>query len=64
MPIKKLMHLLANLFPNTDSGDNPVAVKLFHRMTVVKDFFAPKKFSKNKEFFRNLNLLKFRKPNV
>ena len=47
MPIKKLMHLLANLFPNTDSGDNPVAVKLFHRMTVVKDFFAAKKFSKN-----------------
>ena len=48
MPIKKLMHLLANLFPNTDSGDNPVAVKLFHNITVVKDFFAAKKFSKNK----------------
>lgn len=48
MPIKKLMHLLANLFPNTDSGDNPAAVKLFHNMTVVKDFVAAKKFSKNK----------------
>ena len=48
MLIKKLMHLLANLFPNTDSGDNPVAVKLFHNMTIVKDFFAPKKFSKIK----------------
>lgn len=48
MPIKKLMHLLANLFPNSDSGDNPVAVELFHSMTVVKDFFTPQKFSKNK----------------
>ncbi|MHB1197802.1 MAG: DUF4346 domain-containing protein [Lutibacter sp.] len=48
MHLKKLMHLLANLFPNADSGDNPVAVKLFHNITVVKDFFAAKKFSKNK----------------
>ena len=48
MPIKKLMHLLANLFPNTDSGDNPMAVKLFHRMSVVKDFFVNKRFKKNK----------------
>ena len=48
MPIKKLMHLLANLFPNSDSGDNPMAVKIFHRMNVVKDFFSEKKFKKNK----------------
>ena len=48
MPIKKLMHLLANLFPNSDSGDNPMAVKIFHRMNVVKDFFVSKKFKKNK----------------
>lgn len=48
MPIKKLMHLLGNLFPNADSGDNPVTVKLFHRMSVVKDFFVTKKFNKNK----------------
>jgi hypothetical protein len=48
MPIKKLMHLLANLFPNADSGDNPMAVKLFHRMSVVKDFFVNKKINKNK----------------
>ena len=48
MSIKRLMHLLANLFPNSESGDNPVAVKLFHRMSVVKDFFVTKKFNKNK----------------
>ncbi|MDF1518209.1 MAG: hypothetical protein RQ864_10150 [Lutibacter sp.] len=46
MPIKKLMHLLANLFPNADSGDNPAAVKLFHNITVVKDFFVTKKRNK------------------
>jgi tetrahydromethanopterin S-methyltransferase subunit A len=50
MPIKRLMHLLANLFPNSDSGDNPVAVKIFHRMNVVKDFFSAKKFNKNKRW--------------
>ena len=48
MPLKKLMHLLANLFPNADSGDNPAAVKLFHGISVVKDFFVTKKFNKNK----------------
>jgi tetrahydromethanopterin S-methyltransferase subunit A len=48
MPLKKLMHLLANLFPNSDSGDNPTAVKIFHRISVVKDFFVSKKFNKNK----------------
>lgn len=50
MPLKKLMHLLANLFPNSDSGDNPLAVKLFHRMSVVKGFFVTKKFNKNKRW--------------
>lgn len=50
MPIKKLMHLLTNLFPNADSGDNPVAVKLFYNMTVVKGFFVAKKRNKNKEW--------------
>lgn len=50
MPIKKLMHLLANLFPNADSDDNPMAVKLFHRMSVVKDLFVTKKFNKNKRW--------------
>jgi len=48
MPLKKLMHLLANLFPNSDSGDNPTAVKIFHRISGVKDFFVSKKFNKNK----------------
>ncbi|NEW78864.1 MAG: hypothetical protein GZ086_05450 [Gelidibacter sp.] len=48
MPLKKFMHLLANLFPNSDSGDNPMAVKIFHIMSVVKDFFVTKKFNKNK----------------
>ena len=48
MSVKKLMHLLANLFPNSNTGDNPVAVKIFHRMSVLKDFFVTKKFSKNK----------------
>ena len=47
MSLKKLMHLLANLFPNSDLGDNPAAVKIFHRMSVVKDFFGFKKFNKN-----------------
>jgi len=42
------MHLLASLFPNSDSGDNSVAVKIFHRMSVVKDYFVSKKFNKNR----------------
>lgn len=48
MPVKKLMHLLVNLFPNADSGNNSVAVKLFYRMSVVKDFFVPRKFNTNR----------------
>lgn len=37
--MKKLMHFLARLFPNTASGENPLAVKMFYRMNLVKEFF-------------------------
>lgn len=33
------MHFLAKLFPDSAAGENPVAVKMFYRMTSVKDFF-------------------------
>ena len=37
--MKKLMHFLAKFFPNSATGENPVAVKMFYRMSSVKDFF-------------------------
>lgn len=37
--MKKFMHFLAKLFPDTAMGENPVAVKMFHKMSTVKDFF-------------------------
>lgn len=32
------MHVLAKLFPDTGSGENPIAVSMFYRMTGMKDF--------------------------
>ncbi|MEL4456542.1 DUF4346 domain-containing protein [Lutimonas vermicola] len=37
--MKKLMHFLAKIFPNSKTGENPVAVKMFYRMNAVKHFF-------------------------
>jgi tetrahydromethanopterin S-methyltransferase subunit A len=37
--MKKLMHFLAKIFPGNKTGENPFAVKMFHRMTKVKEFF-------------------------
>jgi tetrahydromethanopterin S-methyltransferase subunit A len=37
--MKKLMHFLAKIFPGNKAGENPFAVKMFHRMTKVKEFF-------------------------
>lgn len=38
--MKKFMHFLAKLFPNTATGENPVAVKIFHKVSLIKDFFS------------------------
>lgn len=38
--MKKLMHLLARLFPEAPSGENPFAVKMFYRMTAAKQFLG------------------------
>lgn len=37
--MKKFMHFLSKLFPNTKTGENPFAVNIFYRMNVLKDFF-------------------------
>jgi tetrahydromethanopterin S-methyltransferase subunit A len=37
--MKKLMHFLAKLFPDSAIGENPVAVKMFCRISSVKEFF-------------------------
>lgn len=36
------MHFLARLFPDSESGENAVAVKMFRRMSAVKEFFSKK----------------------
>lgn len=38
--MKKLMHILARLFPEPASGENAFAVKMFHRMTTAKQFLG------------------------
>lgn len=32
------MHILAKLFPNTATGENSTAVKIFYRMSNIKEF--------------------------
>lgn len=44
--MKKLMSFLRKLFTNNSMGENPVAVKMFYKISSVKEFFGriiPKK---------------------
>ncbi len=41
--MKKLMHILARLFPYTATGENPTAVRMFYRMSIIKEFFLKTK---------------------
>jgi tetrahydromethanopterin S-methyltransferase subunit A len=36
--MKKMMHMLAKIFPENNFGENPFAVKMFHRMIAIKEF--------------------------
>jgi len=44
------MHLLARFLPNSSTGENLIAIKVFSRMSSVKDFFKNLKYLSNNKW--------------